>query len=151
MAAGSLAITPDVFDRICQRIAEGQSLRSVCRDVGMPDKATFFRYMRESEQSVRDQYARACEERCVALAEDAIDIADDGSNDWMDENDPENPGYRANGEHIQRSKLRVDTRKWFLSKLKPKVYGDKSAVELSGNLDIAQGILAARKRVAKKE
>jgi hypothetical protein len=69
----------------------------------------------------------------------------------MDENDPENPGYRANGEHIQRSKLRVDTRKWFLSKLKPKVYGDKSAVELSGNLDIAQGILAARKRVAKKE
>lgn len=149
MAAGA-SITPEIYNRICERIADGESLRAVCRDPQMPDKSTFFRYMRENPL-VRDQYTRATDQRCVTLAEDAIDISDDGSNDWMAENDPENPGYRLNGEHVQRSKLRVETRKWFLSKLQPKVYGDKSSVELSGNIDIAQGIIAARKRAAKKD
>ena len=42
-------------------------------------------------------------------------------------------GYQLNGEHVQRSKLRVDTRKWYLSKILPKKYGDKINVE--GNLN----------------
>lgn len=66
----------------------------------------------------------------------------------MESNDPANPGWRFNGEHVQHSRLRVETRKWFLSKLMPKVYGDKSSVELNGWLDIATEI-AARKRVGK--
>lgn len=148
MAAGD-SITPDVFDEICERLADGESLRSICKDSELPDKSTFFRFLRANPQR-RDQYTRAKEEGCTAIAEDAIDIADDGSNDWMRDNDPENQGYRLNGEHVQRSKLRVETRKWFLAKLQPKVYGDKSAVELTGSLDIAQGIIAARKRIAKK-
>jgi hypothetical protein len=139
-----------IFDEICNRLADGESLRGVCRDPEMPDRITVYRWMRGNE-ALSGQYTRAITERCVTLAEDAIDIADDGSNDWMDENDPGNPGYALRGEHIQRSKLRVDTRKWFLSKLQPKVYGDKQALEVTGNLDIAQGIIAARKRAAKKE
>ncbi|WP_074633943.1 hypothetical protein [Nitrosospira multiformis] len=58
---------------------------------------------------------------CTAVAEHALDIADDGSNDWMESHDPENRGWQFNGEHVQRSRLRVETRKWFLSKLMPKV------------------------------
>lgn len=142
--------TQAVFDEICERLADGESLRSICRDEELPDKATFFRWLR-ANPSLRDQYTRAKLEGCSAMAEDAIDIADDGSNDWMESNDPNNPGYDFRGEHVQRSKLRVETRKWFLSKLQPKVYGEKSAVELSGSLDIAQGIMAARKRAAVKE
>lgn len=95
-------------------------------------------------------HARTKAKGCTAVAEHALDIADDGSNDWMESHDPENRGWRFNGEHVQRSRLRVETRKWFLSKLMPKVYGDKSSVELSGSLDLAKEILAARKRVAKK-
>lgn len=140
--------TQEIADAICARLAEGESLRSVCRDPTMPDKATFYRWI-AANTILRDQYTRAKSDGCTALAEDAIDIADDGSNDWMSENDPENPGYKLNGEHVQRSKLRVETRKWFLSKLQPKVYGDKSSVELSGNLDIAQSIIEARKRAKK--
>lgn len=150
MATVGVSLTKDVFDRICEQIADGASLRSVCRQESMPSKSLFFRFMREHPEHV-DQYTRATEERCVALAEDALDICDDGSNDWMESNDPNNKGYELKGEHIQRSKLRVETRKWFLSKLKAKVYGDKSAVELSGSVDIAQSIMAARKRVAKKD
>lgn len=138
----------NIADAICALLSEGQSLRSVCRMEGMPSTSMVFRWLADIP-SFRDQYTHAKKDGCAALAEDAIDIADDGSNDWMAENDPENPGYRLNGEHVQRSKLRVETRKWFLSKLQPKVYGDKSSVELSGNLDIAQGIIAARKRAGK--
>jgi hypothetical protein len=83
------------------------------------------------------------------MAEDVISIADDGTNDWMDSNDPLNPGYKLNGEHTQRSKLRMDARKWYTSKLAPKIFGDRQALEVTGSVDIAQGIIAARKRVAK--
>lgn len=54
-----------------------------------------------------------------------MEIADNGLNDWMERNAKEDKGWVANGEHIQRSRLRVDTRKWFLSKVLPKLYGDK--------------------------
>jgi hypothetical protein len=44
----------------------------------------------------------------------------------------ERGGWEQNGEHIQRSRVRIDTRKWLLSKMLPKVYGDKSEVAVTG-------------------
>ncbi len=58
------------------------------------------------------------------MAEEIQDIADDGTNDWMEVNGREVTGWKENGESIQRSKLRVDTRKWLMAKMKPKRYGD---------------------------
>jgi hypothetical protein len=101
----------------------------------MPDMSTVFLWIqRHTEFS--HQYARAKEEAADALAEEILDIADDGANDWIETNDPDNPGYKANGEHIQRSRLRVDTRKWYASKLKPKKYGEKIDVDHSGSLSL---------------
>jgi len=122
-------------DKICSRLAEGESLRSVCRDDGMPDKSTVFRWLREQE-GFRDQYAHAKAESADAMVEDILDIADDGTNDWMEKLDSEGEliGWQTNGEALQRSKLRVDTRKWIASKLKPKVYGDRQQVEHSGSI-----------------
>ena len=66
------------------------------------------------------------------------DIADDGSNDYMEklDKDGEVIGYSINGENIQRSRLRVDSRKWLASKLLPKKYGDKLDVNQSGNVTV---------------
>ena len=116
--------SPELADRICAQLADGISLRTVCLADDMPDKSTVFRWLR-TNTAFRDQYARAKEESADALTDEMLDIADDGSNDWMKDNDPENPIYKLNGEHINRSRLRVDTRKWIASKLKPKRYGDK--------------------------
>ena len=44
----------------------------------------------------------------------------------------ERGGWELNGEHIQRSRVRIDTRKWLLSKMLPKVYGDKAEVAVTG-------------------
>ncbi|HAD8110446.1 TPA_asm: DNA packaging protein [Salmonella enterica] len=114
--------TEELAEVICLRLAEGESLRSVCRDDGMPSKQAVLRWLARNE-SFRAQYVRAKEEG----AEELFDIADDGTNDWMEklDKDGEAIGYQLNGEHVQRSKLRIDTRKWYLSKIMPKKYGDR--------------------------
>jgi hypothetical protein len=73
----------------------------------------------------REQYAKAREALLEHWAEEITEIADDGSNDWMERNAKDEAGWVANGEHINRSRLRVDTRKWLLSKLAPRKYGDR--------------------------
>jgi len=124
--------SPDLAAAICAELADGRSLRSVCRDEGMPDKATVFRWLAEHE-AFRDQYARAKEESADAMVDDMIDIADDSRNDWMEKaGDDAGAGWLLNGDHVQRTKVRIDTRKWIASKLKPKKYGDKVQQEVSG-------------------
>lgn len=119
------------FTKICERLAEGESLRAICRSEGFPAMSAVMRWLDE-DKTLQEQYARAKELGFDALAEKTLEIADDGTNDYVAANDPGNPGYRLNGEHVQRSKLRVDARKWLLSKLAPKKYGDRIDV---GNAD----------------
>lgn len=85
------------------------------------------------------------------MADEIKEISDDGSNDWMERNDGENVAWVANGEHIQRSRLRVDTRKWHLSKALPKIYGDRHTheVELSANDKLLSLIEAGLSRSAR--
>lgn len=113
-------------DHICSRLAEGESLRSICLADEMPDKSTVFRWL-EERPDFRDQYACAREAQADAIFDEILDIADDGSNDWMEKrgSDGENIGWQENGEALRRSALRVDARKWMAGKLRPKKYGDK--------------------------
>lgn len=122
--------TDKLADEICQMIAQGQSVRSICAKKDMISMQTFFRWRRENEK-FREQYARACEERSYAYAEDIIEIADNATNDYMEK--LEGDGYIFNSENVQRSRLRIDTRKWLMSKLNPKVYGDKLDMTTNGN------------------
>lgn len=123
--------TQEIADRLCAQLSEGISLRTICRADEMPCAASVFNWLRTRPEFL-EQYTRAKENAADAFAEEMLDIADEGSNDWMEIHDKENVGYRVNGEHINRSRLRVDTRKWIASKLKPKKYGDKVQTELTG-------------------
>ncbi len=77
------------------------------------------------------QYARAKELQAEYLLGEIFEIADDGTNDWM-ERQRQDGSVAVDHEHIQRSKLRVDTRKWAMSKMAPKKYGERVAMEHSG-------------------
>lgn len=123
--------TQEIADQICALLSEGKSLRSICKAESMPSAVTVFAWLRKHEGFLK-QYEKAKEESADALADEMLDIADEASNDWMEDHDKDNPGYRLNGEAIGRSRLRVDTRKWIASKLKPKKYGDKVQTELTG-------------------
>jgi hypothetical protein len=98
----------------------------------MPSRPTVYGWVLDNEDGFSSKYARAREIQAHSLADDQVEIADNGSNDWMERNDPENPGWLANGEHLQRSRLRFDARKWAASKILPKVYGDKVTQEHTG-------------------
>jgi hypothetical protein len=119
----------ELANEICERLANGESLRRICLADHMPDKANVFRWLRANEE-FRDLYARAREAQADTLADEIVDIADDGSNDYME---TEEGGERYNGDAIARSKLRVDARKWVAAKLKPRVYGDKLDLTTQGD------------------
>lgn len=110
--------TQELANNICERIANGESLRKICQDKGMPNKATVFRWQNDNSD-FRDQYARACDERHDLHAEQIIEIADD-------------PQTGIDAVSVSHAKLRVDARKWYLSKLAPKKYGEKVTQEITG-------------------
>lgn len=132
-----------LWDTICGRIAEGESLRSICADDNMPGKTTVMRWLAEDEVgTLRDQYVRARECQADTLFEEILEIADDARNDWMERNHGEDDrGWVVNGENVQRSRLRVDARRWMAGKLRPKVYGDKLDLNQTGEIKV---IIAAR-------
>ncbi len=109
--------------KICKRLAEGKSLRSICRDDAMPAISTVMGWLFDGDHDeFSEQYARAREAQAEVRADEIVDIADDDTNDFTADKDGK---LVADHEHIQRSRLRVDARKWIAAKLLPKRYGDK--------------------------
>lgn len=117
--------TKELADSICERLAEGQSLRSVCRGEDMPDKATVFRWIR-THNEFRDQYTRAKEEAADALAEEIIDLSD-GAIEVI-----KRGAEKKSSALAQAVKLQVDTRKFIMAKMKPKKYGERMDVTSGG-------------------
>jgi len=128
--------TQELADHICAELAIGRSMRTVCRLDDMPAMSTVFQWLRERPE-FSEQYARAKAEAADVLVEEILDIADDATNDWMEVHDKDGvaAGYKLNGEHVQRSRLRIDARKWIAAKLKPKKYGER--------VDIDHGVQSA--------
>jgi hypothetical protein len=103
----------EMADAICKKVSQGQALLHVCEEDGFPSPSTVFRWLNEREE-FRNKYARAREIQIERMALDALRIADDPNED------------------PQSRRVRVDTRKWILSKWAPKKYGDKLEVEQHG-------------------
>ncbi len=115
----------ELADKICGLVIEGKSIRSICEADGMPDSRTVFRWLSSNEDFCQ-QYARAKEDQTNTLAEEILEIADQ----YDIAKDYETPDL------VQRAKLRIDTRKWLMSKMAPKKYGDKIQQEHSGALTV---------------
>ena len=125
--------TEALADEICGLMAEGESLRAICRRDGMPNVSTVLRWQgKHPEFAV--QYAAAAEARMQHLFDEMREIADDSSKDWVNKPDGKGGTIRAfDHEHVQRAKLRVDTLKWALSRMDPGRFGDK--IETTGTQD----------------
>ncbi len=118
---------PDIlagWDQALEEIADGKPPFKLCKDRGWP-WATFSAVADERA----DAYARAREAGWKAIADECLSISDDGSNDTYTDEDGK---VRTDHDVIARSKLRVDTRKWMLSKMLPKVYGDAVKMQHTG-------------------
>lgn len=108
------AYTPELAALILNQIAAGTSLRKICEAENMPAESTVRLWATEDRNGFSAQYTRAREAQMDALAEDLLEIADDDDAD------------------VNRARLRVDTRKWLMSKIAPKRFGDRKTHEVSG-------------------
>ncbi len=100
--------TEELAEAICKRIAEGDSMRKIAKDQSMPSASTVFRWLLdEGKKPFWEQYEKACNIRAELKFEELEEIADN-----------------SEGE-VQRDRLRIDTKKWYLSKVLPKKFGDK--------------------------
>ena len=136
--------TQAIADAICERIAEGESLRAICLDDDMPNKATVFRWL-AADKAFSDQYARAREAQADALADEIVYIADTPQVG-------QTTVSKATGlevteaDMIAHRRLQVDARKWMAGKLAPKKYGDKQEIDLNVTDALAERLARARLR-----
>lgn len=130
----SSEFTQEMADTICERIAQGESLRAICRDDDVPATSTVCKWLTQ-QPAFAEQYARAREAQADALFDEILEIADDGTNDYTEGRNGETV---VNNEAIGRSRLRVDARKWMAGKLRPKVYGEKLDLNHAGGVEITR-------------
>ena len=114
-SSGKTIYTKETRKEVLRRLERGETLNSICRDDDMPSAAIVHKW-RKSKPEFRNRYERAREIGYSVMADDLLDIADTKSAD----------------EEVMRSRLRVDTRKWLMSKALPKIYGDKLTHEGAG-------------------
>lgn len=129
--------TPEIADKICELLADGKSLNSICKGDEFPTRATVCNWLADADRNGAlspykeffDKYLRARELQADTIFDECLEIADDDSLDvgFDDEGKP-----FVKGENIQRAKLRVDTRMRMAGKLKPKKYGDRQVTEVTG-------------------
>jgi len=136
MAGRPTKYTKEISGEICKRLIDGESLRSICESDGIPTRATVINWAMDKTHPFFDQYARAREIQAELMAEEIFDICDDGRNDWTTRKVGDSEIDVVDHEHIQRSRLRVDTRKWYLSKVLPK-FRDKQELNVTGELEVS--------------
>lgn len=101
--------TQELATRICRRIADGESVRSIVKEEEMPSSATIFNWLLdEDKKEFLEQYETARNIQAETMFEELLEIADNSKQ-----------------ENVMRDRLRVDTRKWYLSKVLPKKFGEK--------------------------
>lgn len=134
---------PPTYDReplvaeIAARLSQGEPLAQICRDPHMPERTVVYDWIKE-DKDIAQQIAHARDVGFDAIAESCLGIADTPS--------PSMDNGATDSGDVAHRKLRIETRLKLLAKWDPKRYGDKQQVEHSGAIDVAQTLLAARKR-----
>ena len=128
--------TEQMANLICIRWAEGESLNKICKDEGMPDKATVFRWL-ASDASFCDKYARARELQAETQFDELIDIVDQPPElSYVTDKNGELVEVKFDSSYVQWMKLRVDTRKWTAARMAPKKYGEQKQPEQTQDLTV---------------
>lgn len=123
-------VKENAIESILLRIANGESCRSILDGADrkvFPSHVTFCEWL-NNDRELTKQYARAVADRADLIFEEILTIADSYEKDVTIVNGKEVVNHNI----INRHRLMIDTRKWMLSKMMPKKYGDKLDVTSAG-------------------
>jgi hypothetical protein len=138
--------TVDLAEQICTELCTGRTLNDVCRDDGMPAESTVRKWAQEDREGFSARYRLAREIGYHAMADEILDIADDARNDWVARRKANGEGEpMLDHEHVSRAKLRIDVRRWLLSKALPKIYGDR--LDLKASHEVGDSLLELMKAI----
>jgi len=127
-----LTYSAELADEVCALVAEGKSLRQITEQPGMPSSRRAVQHWMTRFPEFREKYECAMMLCAEFWAHEIIEISDDSTGDYVITED----GRRVvDNEHINRSRLKVDSRKWLLSKLLPKRYGDRIQADMNVAVD----------------
>lgn len=119
------------LNAIFKSMEDGASLRSALIEIKL-SQTTFFSWI-DNNEALLEQYARAREARTDKMADEILEIADSSEGDlYVDDNGD----TKIDGNTVQRARTQIDARKWLMSKMSPKKYGDKLDIEQSGSLTL---------------
>jgi hypothetical protein len=117
----------EIVPQICKRLAQGEPLAVICRDMGISRRTV--NHWREDDKDIAAQFDEARDDGFDVIAAQCLDIADDNGADWMTIKRGSQEIEVPNREVVDRSKLRVETRLKLLAKWDPRRYGDKLITE----------------------
>lgn len=107
----------ELAEKICEQIAHGKSLRAICAEDDMPSTSTVCKWLNEN-QDFSEQYARARDRQADYFFEEIIEISD---------------SVEAESASVAKARLQIDARKWAVSKLAPKKYGEKTELDVKSS------------------
>ncbi len=124
---------------ICNRLAEGETLTGICKTPGMPARQTVHIWRRKFPR-FDDDYRQARADQQDTWGDDCIEIADDSTFDTMETTDKQgNSVTVANHANVQRDKLRINTRQFFMARLSG-TYSDKREINVSGSVNHSHSV-----------
>lgn len=126
--------TDEIADQICARLATGESLAGICRDEGMPPESTVRTWVIDDPSGFAAKYARARDIGLDCVADEIIRIADTPI-EGVVVKESEDGVETTRKDMLEHRRLQVEARKWYLSKLAPKRYGDRQQVDVGGQQD----------------
>jgi hypothetical protein len=125
--------TPEIEEEIFERMSQGETLREICRSEHMPHYSVVYDW-KHQDKDFSQRFATARDKGHEVISEECMEIADNARNDWMEKHggDGDVIGYQLNGEHVQRSKLRIETRL--------KLLAIWNSAKFGGKLDVNHGV-----------
>lgn len=150
-AAKKLGGRPTIYseeacNRICALLIEGHTLRQIGELDGLPSKRTIMDWLAKHEE-FQHHYVRAREVQAYLGEDEIIEIADDGSRDFVERVVKGRKQTVFDKQNVERAKLRVEARKWLMAKRLPKRYGEKIDHSVSGELNLTSAMEQARERL----
>jgi len=123
-----------VLDFICDELATsskgiGSILNAMKSKTGDAPSYSRLMYWLDADEALQEKYTRGKMAQADFMADELLEIADSTADEIVDQNGVS----RKDGADVQHKRLRVDTRKWLASKLKPKKYGEK--LDLTGEVN----------------